>query len=407
MQGNRLNIVLPGLLLSLLAMSPQSGATTLESANAARDRAQDANAQVFAPDEWTRAERSLAKAHKIGAKSTSSGKIADAYSDAIEDFDVAELQAIDTQLIGPARDALRAADELKAKRYAPVTREQAIELLARAETAVATDRYAIEEITALADEAAATARYAGNIAAIARDKPDTELLLRRWDSYLDRIAAAGGLPLATDADPEAAVEQLEARVGGLYTNEQQLKQDLADSQAFVAALEAEIRELDQKLGGASDERRELVMQIEEQARTEEQFQQTEALFEPSEAIVFRQSDAVVLRLFGLDFAPGSAELTEVHEPLLSKIERAISVYPGASLLVEGHTDSQGSDRLNLRLSQNRADAVLNYMIINMKVAPNRIAAKGYGASQPIANNQTEEGRAKNRRIDLLIKPSGS
>ncbi len=73
-------------------------------------------------------------------------------------------------------------------------------------------------------------------------------------------------------------------------------------------------------------------------------------------------------------------------------------------MVEGHTDSRGSERLNERLSQNRADAVMNYLISTMHIPPYRISAIGYGEDKPIASNENEAGRAKNRRIDLLITP---
>jgi outer membrane protein OmpA-like peptidoglycan-associated protein len=72
--------------------------------------------------------------------------------------------------------------------------------------------------------------------------------------------------------------------------------------------------------------------------------------------------------------------------------------------VEGHTDSYGSDASNLNLSQERADAVKAYLLANMSMDPSRIEAIGYGESKPIANNETAEGRAKNRRIEIVIHP---
>jgi len=66
----------------------------------------------------------------------------------------------------------------------------------------------------------------------------------------------------------------------------------------------------------------------------------------------------------------------------------------------GHTDSIGTEEYNMGLSQRRADAVRNAMI-KLGVAPERLVARGYGESKPIATNSTEEGRAENRRVELL------
>jgi outer membrane protein OmpA-like peptidoglycan-associated protein len=258
----------------------------------------------------------------------------------------------------------------------------------------------------LANQATITARHAIQIATVVRDKPKLEDLILEWETYMARIQAAAGIDIPLDIKADVATDELETTVISLREKELQLRLDLADSQAFVAALEDEIRELDEQLGGASAERHQLVLQLENQARVEEQLAQTEALFLPSEAIVFRQSNTIVVRLFGLEFASGSAKLDENHTALLAKIEQAIGIYPDSSLKIEGHTDSQGSSRLNQRLSQNRAEAVLNYIVTTMHITSQRISAAGYGASQPIANNETKEGRAKNRRIDLLITPAG-
>ena len=225
-----------------------------------------------------------------------------------------------------------------------------------------------------------------------------------WEAYFNRLELAAGINIPADTNLNDSIAELEAHITKMHTSNQQLQRDLADNQAFAVALENEIRELDDELGGASAERHQLILELEDQARTEEQLAQTEKLFLPSEAVVFKQSNTIVVRLFGLKFSPGSAKLDDSHAELLSKIERAINIYPDSSLAIEGHTDAQGSAGMNQRLSQKRADAVLTYIITSLHIIPQRISAIGYGDSRPIANNNTEEGRAKNRRIDLLITP---
>ena len=90
--------------------------------------------------------------------------------------------------------------------------------------------------------------------------------------------------------------------------------------------------------------------------------------------------------------------------LLTKVKQAINMFPGCSITIEGHTDSHGSDQKNMVLSQERAEAVNKYIQANMGLNASRINAVGYGESKPIANNETREGRAKNRRIEVIIHP---
>jgi len=74
------------------------------------------------------------------------------------------------------------------------------------------------------------------------------------------------------------------------------------------------------------------------------------------------------------------------------------------MVIEGHTDAFGSDSDNLTLSQRRADAVAQFLLNNASVSPVNMTALGYGESHPVANNETEEGRRTNRRIDVVIYP---
>ena len=128
------------------------------------------------------------------------------------------------------------------------------------------------------------------------------------------------------------------------------------------------------------------------------------MFEPDEATVVRRSDSVILRLIGLNFDSGSARLTAGHQPILSAVQRALAEFPEANIVIEGHTDSFGSDASNQSLSQSRAEAVLQHLLANAPISPADVQALGYGESQPVANNETEEGRRRNRRIDVIIYP---
>ena len=73
------------------------------------------------------------------------------------------------------------------------------------------------------------------------------------------------------------------------------------------------------------------------------------------------------------------------------------------MVVEGHTDSQGADAMNQELSQKRAESVRTYLV-SRGIAADRITAQGFGPSRPIADNTSPEGRANNRRVEIVVKP---
>jgi len=86
---------------------------------------------------------------------------------------------------------------------------------------------------------------------------------------------------------------------------------------------------------------------------------------------------------------------------LQKLSQILNKYPDTEILVEGHTDSDGSDEYNLDLSQKRAQSVSNYLS-GLQVNVTRFHVMGYGESQPIAGNDTVEGKQQNRRVDIAI-----
>jgi len=135
------------------------------------------------------------------------------------------------------------------------------------------------------------------------------------------------------------------------------------------------------------------------------FLNIERRFQPEQAVVLRHGDDILVRLVGLSFASGKSEIEPKNFALLTVVRDAINIFPDYSLHIQGYTDSYGGDETNLALSQDRADAVRDYLLANMiRVNTGDIDAVGYGETSPIANNETPEGRARNRRVDLVIQP---
>ncbi len=105
---------------------------------------------------------------------------------------------------------------------------------------------------------------------------------------------------------------------------------------------------------------------------------------------------------GVNFEPESFDLTEQSKLILDEAAITINASPEISKIeVQAHTDYKGSGEANLKLSEKRAASVREYLV-SRGVSENRLVAKGYGESLPIADNKTAEGRAKNRRVELKI-----
>jgi OmpA-OmpF porin, OOP family len=87
---------------------------------------------------------------------------------------------------------------------------------------------------------------------------------------------------------------------------------------------------------------------------------------------------------------------------IAKVGDFMKKYPTTTAVIEGHTDNVGSAEHNMALSQRRAEAVVNYLVDNFGIDRSRLQAKGYGLTRPVADNATNEGRQKNRRIEAII-----
>lgn len=107
---------------------------------------------------------------------------------------------------------------------------------------------------------------------------------------------------------------------------------------------------------------------------------------------------IVLR--GVNFEFDRADLTPASLVTLDVVAETLNQCPNVRTTVEGHTDAVGSDQYNNGLSQRRADSVRDYLV-QRGVAASRVETRGHGESQPIASNDTDEGRSMNRRVELV------
>jgi OOP family OmpA-OmpF porin len=215
------------------------------------------------------------------------------------------------------------------------------------------------------------------------------------------------LELRFDEGHQAPMKELTEYAQQKTTEIRRLKQELVDREEQLASMNNQLKRVESRLGGESQERIALQRQLDSQARMRANIATLEASFTSDEAKVYRQGEDVVVSLTGISFPSGRSTIDASSTPLMKKVQQALALFPGASLVVEGHTDANGSDSANLILSQDRADAVKQYLVSNFGVDAEKISSIGYGESRPVATNETTSGRARNRRIDLVIHVQGS
>ena len=171
-----------------------------------------------------------------------------------------------------------------------------------------------------------------------------------------------------------------------------VQQQAAESQAQQAAqakavAEAETEKARQAAAKAEAEKAQL------RAQLLQQFNAVLQTRDSARGLIVNMSDVL--------FDTGSADLKPGAREKLAKISGILLAHPGLTLQVEGHTDSVGTDEFNMELSGRRADAVRDYLA-QEGVAASTMTAKGFGKTQPVASNDTPEGRQRNRRVELVV-----
>lgn len=382
-------------------------AITLAALIKTRDDALNASAPTFAAEQWLEAEELFDSA----ARRLENDDIRSARSRG-EEAEVlyrdAELTAIKAQYLSDTRALLAEADQRRVDRYAPRTLARAASLLQEAERELGANRYDTDYPRSLAQQANYEARHAIYLADLIRGIRDSDAteedVILRYEEPLVQVAAAADIAARLDSGSDPVVQEITTYIEELRALSQMTGIDLDDARARIADLEEEIRNLDDQLGGVSQERSALVQRLEAEARIREQFASIEQLFTREEARVSREGNDIIIRLVGLTFASGSADVAPDYRTLLDRVQQAAAVFPQSQIVIEGHTDSYGSDENNLSLSRDRAESVSTFLASEFGVPLFRMTAVGYGETRPIANNETAQGRARNRRIDIRIEP---
>jgi len=258
-----------------------------------------------------------------------------------------------------------------------------------------------------------------------QQKSGFEALLGRFDQALREIAtladveldpALAGSPAAADLLAKLAANRLERQVlvDSLTVANRHLSRSssaaAADQDSVLTALRVEVSALRRQLweselraGVAEADRSAAESVLSGKQAREEAIAQLRGAFTEDEAeILLTPEGTIVMRVYGIAFGVGSADLRGGQQQLLDKVVSAIHLFPQAAIRVEGHTDDTGSRGANLRLSRRRAESVAYALAERLSVSADTIETEGFGPDRPLALNSTSEGRALNRRIDVVL-----
>jgi OOP family OmpA-OmpF porin len=338
----------------------------------------------------------------IAAEKNDSGYVRDHDKTLDADYRNLELRAITDAALADARKLVADAEEADMQDAAPKTFATAQKKLADAEAVIAKDRYDKVKIDASAREAEFYARRLQEVAkASARiDKMEPEDIALWMEGYFSEIAAQ-----LKDLDRrDLSFDAQEKAVLSAITSLQRARVSAA-SRLEARSLESEkLKERIGDLEGRTYQERQEKERLAAEKRFNELYNQVQGYFSADEAEVYKKAQQLVIRLKAIQFPVGQAVILPNNYPLLTTVQKAIHTFGQPDVVVEGHTDSTGSEIVNQELSQKRADSVKQYLVYNGTLPAGKIIAVGYGSSRPLASNATAQGRAVNRRIDVIIKP---
>lgn len=315
------------------------------------------------------------------------------------EYGEAEIAARKHGEIGNAKLMIEQAEDDGAKSRTPALHEIALSRLASAEHAIELSPHSGEGYATAVEAANQSALKLKQVLAIARQNNTEEnAALMIWNQNQQLAASQAALSSTqaaaqqklqqTKAESEAALEKTREEAAA---EQRKLESDLAEKQASLISQGSAISALkEQNQEYASSE--ELKQKIEEVRKT----------FSPDEAEVMKDGTKIVVRLKKMQFSSGRAELNPDAMATLSKVDKLIASVPAKQVTVEGHTDSLGSNSVNKALSEKRAESVKKYLVSQGLAEELKVDTQGYGSDRPLTTNKTKEGRATNRRVDIVI-----
>lgn len=300
-----------------------------------------------------------------------------------------EIDALKNATASDAQARIQDAVRRGAENYAPYTLNLAQNELTLANRVLETDADARSKAAAHAQRAYQFAGQAIQVTEIIKnfkqsDMTDEQIVL--WHQTQLANAVAPVVPNPDFSLPnKALINGLTMELQSVVNDAAQTKQSLAQIQQQLASEVASTKAEQQR-----------------QAEFESRYRTIQNIFTSDEAEVYRQGNNVLVRSYGFSFPSGGSEIRSENFPLLKKIISAIGQFPNSQIQISGHTDNRGSDELNMNLSSDRAEKVAQFLVQVGNIQDTRVNSIGYGKTRPVASNETADGRAANRRVEILI-----
>ena len=310
-----------------------------------------------------------------------------------------------------ARNAMRIARNASADKYAPASAAKAEQLLKAAEEAYSQkrDRKSVE---AAARDAIQTAEEARVISVKAKSEEEAQAKAAADKRAAEEREAKARADAESEAKRREEADQARAQAVAAQAEAERLKQEAEKSAAAAAAAQADA---EKARAAAQAEQQAAIEQRQAAEADAEKARQAAAKAEAEKADLRAQllgqlnsilqtrdtARGLIVNMSDVLFDTGSSTLKTGAREKLAKISGILLAHPGLTLQIEGHTDSVGSDEFNQQLSERRSDSVRDFLA-EQGVSTSAMTAHGFGKTQPVATNDTAEGRQRNRRVELVV-----
>jgi outer membrane protein OmpA-like peptidoglycan-associated protein len=297
----------------------------------------------------------------------------------IAGYEQLQLEALKKGTVEAARAAIADARDKGAAKHAPKTFKRAEDEMKLAESVLEANRTETDRANSHAKRAKYLAEQSIWVTELIKDFDRRDYTLEDaviwYQGQLTEIAAPLDEPLPFNEPNRNVVLSLRQSI-------EDLMKQRDDTAAMRSKYEQEL--------SLTDEQRAAIDKV-------------QALFTPAEATVYQQRQNVLISAHGFHFPSGSSEIGTDDFALMNKIIQAVNTFPESHLEISGNTDSTGSAAVNRKLSLARAQSVAKFLVDVGNIQASRIMVNGYGSEKPVASNATPEGRAANRRVDILIR----
>jgi outer membrane protein OmpA-like peptidoglycan-associated protein len=281
-----------------------------------------------------------------------------------------------------ARNAVEIAKSQGAEKYAPEIFIKASSSLQMAENSLASksDQSKIET------NARQTIQFAEDARALSSERQEAERIQKEKDA----AAAAAAATAKSKAEEQAATEA-KRQAELTAAKEAQMKAEADKAQAEAEAKQAAERARTQAAKDEAERARAATAALRAQL-----LQQLNSVLQTTDS-----PRGLVVNMADVLFDFGKYDLKPDAKIKLAKLSGIIQAHPGLNLAIEGHTDNIGGDEGNMKLSQQRADGVRDFLV-QQGLTPDTVTALGMGKADPVADNSTNEGRQKNRRVEIIV-----